>query len=157
MYLDSMPCDLRWQPDFDGLFRGFLAVMTISSSKMAATARKADCHLRLVPIKLRKNVCESLWTKCASISNYLIHVMLSYDHHVLTCITSVLINRLNGSDSKKSRLSLTVSANQAPQKCMLIPMDKMCKHQQLFDSRDAVLRSPRAHLYYKCADKQIEL
>ena len=91
MYLDSMPRDLRWQPDFDGLFRGFLAVMTISSSKMAATARKADCHLRLVPIKLRKNVCKSLWTKCASISNY-----LSYDHHVLTsCITSVLINRLN--------------------------------------------------------------
>ena len=33
----------------------------------------------------------------------------------------------------KSTLSLTVSANQAPQKCMQIP------HQQLFDSRDAVV------------------
>ena len=32
-----------------------------------------------------------------------------------------------------------VSANQAPQNCMQIPMDKMCKHQQLFDSRDAAV------------------
>ena len=31
---------------------------------MAATARKADYRLRLVQIKLRKNVCKSLWTKC---------------------------------------------------------------------------------------------
>ena len=38
----SMPCDLRLQPDFDGIFRGFLAVMIISSCKMAVTARKAD-------------------------------------------------------------------------------------------------------------------
>ena len=45
---------------------------------MAAKGKKADYHLRLVQIKLRKNVCKSLWTKCASISNYLIHVMLSY-------------------------------------------------------------------------------
>ena len=52
--------------------------MIISSFKMAAKGKKADCHLRLVQIKLRKNVCKSLWTKCASISNYLIHVMLSY-------------------------------------------------------------------------------
>ena len=51
--------------------------MIISSCKMAATARKADYHLRLVQIKLRKIVCKPLWTKCASISNYLIHVMLS--------------------------------------------------------------------------------
>ena len=42
----------------------------------------------------------------------------------------------DGSDSKKSRLALTVSANQAPLKCMQI---KMCKHQQLFDSRDALV------------------
>ena len=45
---------------------------------MAAKGKKADYHLRLVQIMLRKNVCKSLWTKCASISNYLIHVMLSY-------------------------------------------------------------------------------
>ena len=69
---------IRQQPDFDGLFQGFLAVMIISSCKMAAKGEKADYHLRLVQIKLRKNVCKSLWTKCASISNYLIHVMLSY-------------------------------------------------------------------------------
>ena len=64
-------------PYFDGPFRGFLAVMIISSCKMAATARKADYHLRLVQITLRKIVCKSL--------------------------------------------------------------DKMCNHQQLFDSRDAVV------------------
>ena len=52
--------------------------MFISSCKMATKGEKADYHLRLVQIKLRKNVCKSLWTKCASISNYLIHVMLSY-------------------------------------------------------------------------------
>ena len=46
---------------------------------MAAKGKKADYHLRLVQIKLRKNVY------------------------------------------------------------MQIPMDKMCKHQQLFDSRDAPL------------------
>ena len=46
---------------------------------MAAKGKKADYHLRLVQIKLRKNVCKS--------------------------------------------------------------MDKMCKHQQLFDSRDAVVPS----------------
>ena len=66
----------------DGLFRGFLAVMIISSCKMVAKGKKADCHLRLVQIKLRKNVCKSLRTKCASISNYLIHVMLSYLYYM---------------------------------------------------------------------------
>ena len=61
--------------------------MIISSCKMAAKGEKADYHLRLVQIKLRKNVCKSLWKK-------------------------------------------------------------MCKHQQLFDSRDAVV--PPLPIYVIC-------
>ena len=40
--------------------------------------------------------------------------------------------------------SRSAPAVSAPKKCMQIPMDKMCKHQQLFDSRDVVvLAEPR--------------
>ena len=49
--------------------------------------------------------------------------MYSCNDHYGSCI-----------NSKKSRLALTVSANRAPQKCMQIPMDRMCKHQQLLDA-----------------------
>ena len=39
---------------------------------------------------------------------------------------------------------------QALQKCMQIPMDKICKHQQLFDSRDAVVPlARRRHTYHE--------
>ena len=71
MALFTMFCHLNW-------WNGVNNCYSISSCKMAAKGEKADYHLRLVQIKLRKNVCKSLWTKCASTSNYLIHVMLSY-------------------------------------------------------------------------------
>ena len=117
--------------------------MIISSCKMAATARKADYHLRLV---LRKIVCKPLWTKCASISNYLIHVMLSASpaprryavDPLISCTIHAHVNITHYHMTATARKADYHLRNQAPQNCMQTPMDKMCKHQQLFDSRDAV-------------------